>query len=111
MRQGAANWGPRTLVYLDPPYYVKGSGLYYHYYRHGDHVDVRRVLEELVAQRWIVSYDDVEHIRSIYVGLPFLSYTIGYSARNHTTGAEVMFFGPSVRTPEAYGSIVELRRG
>lgn len=31
-----------TLIYLDPPYYVKGKGLYQNHYRHDDHVDVAK---------------------------------------------------------------------
>ena len=31
---------PNTLVYLDPPYYIKGKGLYMNYYNDQDHQDI-----------------------------------------------------------------------
>lgn len=106
LMKGATRWNARTLVYLDPPYYVKGKGLYHHYYRHDDHVRVRDALQNIIHQRWLVSYDDVPEIRSIYAGTPYLAYHIGYSAREHTQGSEVMFFGPQLKFPGAEGPMV-----
>ena len=92
-------------MYLDPPYYVKGQGLYHHYYRHNDHVEVREALKALTLQKWIVSYDDASEIENIYEGTPWVRYSIGYSAREHTSGQELMFFGPDVKAPPATGSM------
>lgn len=110
LRNGADQWGPRTLIYLDPPYYVKGKHLYHHYYKHEDHLEVRTAVEQIKAQRWIVSYDDTPEISEIYAGENWLKYTIGYSARTHGSGSEIMFFGPGITAPECCGSMVEVAR-
>ena len=55
-------------------------------------------------------YDDTPEIASIYQGKKWLRYTIGYSARGHEAGKEIMFFGPSVKMPECCGSMVESTR-
>lgn len=99
----------KALIYLDPPYYRKGRDLYYDFYRHDDHVRVAEAIQK-VAAPWIVSYDDVEPIHSMYVVEPTLRYTIGYSARARSSGAEAMFFSPGLLVPQVRGSMVEIER-
>jgi len=96
----------KSLVYLDPPYYVKGRRrLYANFYEHADHAAMATILAE--AQRpWIVSYDDVPQVRAIYRGYRHRAYRVSYTARERCRGAEVMFFSnglmlPAVRTPAA----------
>ena len=56
-----------TLVYLDPPYYVKGEGLYANHYVHDDHVRLaERVAQGVAGQRWVVSYDNVPEVGRLY---------------------------------------------
>src|SRR6266571_4806890 len=40
LKSGVAKWPAKTLVYLDPPYYVKGRDLYYDFYEPADHQEV-----------------------------------------------------------------------
>jgi DNA adenine methylase len=103
-------WKPKTLVYLDPPYYEKGSQLYYDYYKEKDHIDIRDAVNSLDNAHWIVSYDDVLPIQEMYRGTPALQYTIGYSARNTLRGREAMFFSKSLVVPRVEGSMIELNR-
>ena len=56
----------RSLVYLDPPYYVKGAGLYRNFYKHEDHVEIEKVISTMDDLYWIVSYDNVPEIKKIY---------------------------------------------
>ena len=49
---------------------------------------------------WIVSYDDVEDIRSLYEPAARLEYSIGYSARRRARGREVMFFSKGMVVPD-----------
>ena len=106
----APAWPKKTLVYLDPPYYDKGRDLYYNFYHHDDHANVAFVTHNLSNVRWIVSYDDVEPIHSLYQRASCLQYTIGYSARERSRGAEAMFFGPGLTVPPVQGSMVEFYR-
>jgi DNA adenine methylase len=81
------------LVYLDPPYYVKGSDLYRNYYTHGDHVRIARLLASARFRRpWIVSYDNVVEIRAMYEYARSFDYRLNYTAQRRYVGAEVMFF-------------------
>ena len=89
----------RSLVYLDPPYFVKGQeALYSNYYRPEDHA----LIAELVASLdvpWLVSYDDVPDIRALYPEAARLAYTIAYSANDRYRGAEIAFFADSLDVP------------
>lgn len=103
---GASRWPKETLVYLDPPYYVKGRDLYFNYYDHSDHAAVADfLLAGGLPQQWIVSYDNVREIRQLYRGVTHLAYRIGYSARSASEGSEVMFFRDGLKVPPLIGSI------
>ena len=95
-------FGEKDLIYVDPPYFDKGRMLYYDAYRPDDHAAVAELLLGLEGPRWVVSYDDVDTIRSLYAFAPRLQYTIAYCARERTRGREVMFFSKGMAVPE-YG--------
>jgi DNA adenine methylase len=100
LKAGSEKWPESTLIYLDPPYYVKGRALYHDFYAPGDHASVAAfVIEHLKRQRWIVSYDNVEAIRSLYPGVRRVIYDIGYSARSASKGSEIMFFCEGFKVP------------
>jgi DNA adenine methylase len=106
LRSGVRRWPVKTLIYLDPPYYVKGRELYYDFYEPKDHARVAIfVTQEIRRQRWIISYDNVPAIRALYKGLPHIIYDIGYSARSSRQGSEVMFFGDGLKVPRLVGPI------
>jgi DNA adenine methylase len=110
LNAAAPNWPKKTLVYLDPPYYNKGRELYYNFYQHDDHANVAFATHNLSKVKWIVSYDDVEPIHSLYQNVSCLQYTIGYSARESSRGAEAMFFSPGLFIPQVQGSMIECHR-
>lgn len=103
-------WPNKTLIYCDPPYYVKGRDLYYHFYKHSDHENVAKVVSSIDSQRWIVSYDNVEPINRMYINWRKVVYDIGYSARTARQGSEVMFFGGNLIMPPLVGAITEKER-
>ncbi|WP_180095554.1 DNA adenine methylase [Acinetobacter sp. YH12205] len=80
-----------SLIYLDPPYYVKGQGLYRNFYVHEDHVQIRKALDS-VQTKWIVSYDNCAEIKEIYSGYTQEDYELNYSAYYKMKGAEVMIY-------------------
>lgn len=90
----------KTLIYLDPPYYVKGKALYLNYYSHDDHAEIARlVTKRIKRQKWVVSYDNVDAIRELYSGSNSIVYGLGYSAREVSVGSEVMFFSKGLQIP------------
>jgi len=96
----------QSLIYLDPPYFVKGTeDLYTRFYNKDDHEDVAKRVRKL-KYNWIVSYDNVPEICKLYKGYTSLAYDIYYSARERYKGSEVMFFSkklivPTVEEPAA----------
>jgi DNA adenine methylase len=101
----------RSLVYLDPPYYVQGKQLYHHYYSDADHAAMATVVSlALRRQRWIVSYDDTPEIRTLYRPWRRMTYSVGYSARETRQGKEVMFFDNELVVPKAVGAMKQVGR-
>ncbi len=89
----------QKLLYLDPPYYVKGSRLYDNFYTHDDHVAIRDLVVKLKGP-WIVSYDSAPEIVDLYEGCPSRLYSLGYSAGQASMGSEAMFFSDDLKVPE-----------
>lgn len=88
----------KSLTYLDPPYYVKGSGLYRNFYNHDNHVEIAGALRH-VDRPWIVSYDNVPEIKEIYSQYRQDEYFLSYTAQEKRKGSEVMIYGPMIKTP------------
>ncbi len=54
---------------------------------------------------WIVSYDNVAPIKKLYSDFRSVVYNVGYTARERRTGKEVMFFSPTLETPDLVGPV------
>lgn len=67
-----------SLIYLDPPYYVKGGQLYAHNMNHDEHVELAKLLRETKAD-WRLSYDDCPEIRDLYSWAEFHELEIRYT--------------------------------
>lgn len=78
----------RSLIYLDPPYYEKGQGLYRNFYEHEDHVKIKEMISSLNF-KWIISYDTQKQIQEIYKefrqGRYFLNYSVSNLNRRQAT--------------------------
>jgi DNA adenine methylase len=106
LADGVKRWPEKTLIYLDPPYYIKGRELYHDYYHEEDHKNIARfVTEKIVRHKWIVSYDSVPPVHDLYEGYERVVYKIGYSARSSREGAEVMFFCDGLKVPALMGAM------
>ena len=91
----------KTLVYLDPPYYVKADGLYENHYAHEDHVTISKLVKKEIQSPWIVSYDNTPEIAEMYKGRQSLIYDMNYSASSERSrGSEVMFFSKGLSIPD-----------
>jgi DNA adenine methylase len=86
------------FVYLDPPYFVKGEGLYQNYYSYADHKQIASLVDQ-IPQPWIVSYDAAQEIRQLYRRFDTLEYDLSYSAQERYRGTELMFGRPGLRWP------------
>jgi len=91
----------KSLIYLDPPYYVKGSDLYLHHYRHEDHEKIAKRVARLGKKNWIVSYDNAAEIGAMYSKFRNIVYGLSYSAQERYKGSEIMFFSDGLTIPDA----------
>lgn len=90
----------KSLVYLDPPYYVKGAGLYRNFYKHEDHVRIAKLLgSDRFRRPWVVSYDNADEIKEMYAYATPYAYGLNYTAQRRYTGSEVMFFSNRIEAP------------
>jgi len=91
----------KAFIFFDPPYYGKGSGLYTNFYCHGDHANLAQaILEKLKKRKWIVTYDNVNAIKSMYSKVNSVEFELKYSLQSKRSGSEVMFFSKQIHRPE-----------
>lgn len=88
--------GRKSFVYLDPPYYNKGAGLYFNSFQHEDHESLAEYLRDGFALPWILTYDNVEAIRRLYSWADQLAFTLHYSAYESRQGSELLITPDSV---------------
>jgi DNA adenine methylase len=89
----------KALIYLDPPYFVKGQQLLYtNFYQPSDHKKVADFVSQL-DRYWVISYDNVPDIHSLYDQFTKLDYSLSYSAQERYQGSEIMFFCDKLEVP------------
>lgn len=54
----------QPVIYLDPPYFVKGNGLYREKMNEGAHQELASFLQR--TKNWLLSYDDCPEIKKLY---------------------------------------------
>lgn len=82
-----------TLIYLDPPYFNKGSQLYRNHYQPEDHAAISSTVKALQTP-WLVTYDNCNNISELYADAKSAEFTLHYSthlARPKTQ--EAMYYG------------------
>ncbi len=88
-----------TLLFIDPPYYKKGSSLYTSFYNPSDHASVAAKIMT-VERPWIVTYDDVPEIRHLYRDRRQFSFGINYSLHEKRVGSELLIVSKGLKVPE-----------
>ncbi len=68
----------RCLLYVDPPYYVKGNDLYQHGFTPEDHERLAGALRK-TEHAWVLSYDDCDEVRQLYQWAHVESLDVNYS--------------------------------
>ncbi len=99
----------QALVYLDPPYYAKGNGLYQNHFTPRDHEGIAKIIQKRIRQPWIVSYDAVPEIASLYKGKREFHYHLSYSAQARYSGEEIMFFSDGIVIPDTSHPVIPKR--
>ncbi|MCC6553653.1 MAG: DNA adenine methylase [Polyangiaceae bacterium] len=89
----------RAFVYLDPPYYVKGSQLYLNHYKPVDHANLAAFMKQQADFVWIMTYDNVPEVHGLYRRFRRVPFDLGYSARDWRVGREIMILKPGLIFP------------
>ena len=79
-----------VFIYLDPPYYKKGSDLYMNFFSDEDHRRLSEYVKKL-KNRWLVSYDNNDFILHLYEEQRKVLYQLSQCASNRV-GDEVLIF-------------------
>jgi DNA adenine methylase len=93
------NLPENTLVYLDPPYYEKGSQLYLNAYKKSDHARLAKTIQNKIHHKWILSYDGVPDIIDLYSNRRHFLYDLQYTAAKVYKGKEIFVFCDKMKLP------------
>lgn len=85
-----------TFIYLDPPYFEKGSSLYMNSYNGSDHSGLSNVLNQNPDSFWLLTYDNKRQIKSLYPDRRIVNFTLDYRAYESRVGKEVLILSDAV---------------
>jgi len=83
----------KTIIYCDPPYFIKGYQLYRNHYQQADHENFATIVKSLKCP-WIVTYDDHPEIERIYQPFTPTKFNLFYSTHlSREKSSELLFHG------------------
>lgn len=88
-----------VFIYLDPPYYEKGKDLYLNYYKEKDHREIYKAVTGIKEYKWLLTYDNVPFIYSLYSDYRKIKFALNYSASRIYRGIEVAIFSNKLKIP------------
>jgi DNA adenine methylase len=92
-----------VFIYLDPPYFQKGSDLYMNFYMERDHERLSRHVHKM-KKKWMVSYDSHDFILNLYASKSRIRYRLSQSASNRV-GDEVLIFSEGLSFSQSLGAL------
>lgn len=85
--------GRKSLIYLDPPYFEKGSQLYRNHYQPNDHRQIANTVMNINTP-WLVTYDNCSEINALYQEAESVEFSLHYSTHMlRPKATEAMFYG------------------
>lgn len=99
----------KIFVFLDPPYYKKGSELYTNFYKKENHAYLANfILTNMVNNPWIMTYDLASEIVGFYSEkISYILIDVIYTARTIRKKKEIMFYNKIV-VPFETGGIEDI---
>ena len=91
------------FIYLDPPYYKKGSDLYMNAFRDNDHQLLASKVKKL-KKKWVISYDNQDFIVQLYKDEPKIMYQLSQCTSNRI-GDEVIIFDKRLQRTESMNNL------
>jgi DNA adenine methylase len=92
-----------TFIYLDPPYYEKGSNLYLNAFKESDHENLAKYVSTL-STPWLLSYDNHSFITNLYKPFEKRAYKLQHSTSNKI-GDEVLIFSRKTKFQDSLGHL------
>jgi DNA adenine methylase len=84
------------FIYLDPPYYIKGSSLYLNHYIHENHIRLAEFLNSSNDLNWVLTYDNVEEIKNLYNSRRFFDFKLNYHIDLPKLGKEILVLSDKI---------------
>ena len=97
-----------AFLYVDPPYFRRGSSLYTSFYESDDHALLASSLLAADAP-WVVTYDNEPAIRRHYRPRRQFALNVKYSIETKRVGTEILVASKGLRLPTDLG-LQRLRR-
>ncbi|CCP16111.1 DNA adenine methylase [Stenotrophomonas maltophilia RA8] len=88
----------RGLINIDPPYYAQGRDLYLSFYNPEDHARLAKLVRSMKSS-WMLTYDDVPQIESLYAGIPTYRKALTYYAQVKRRASELLVLSPTLKCP------------
>lgn len=88
-----------SFVYFDPPYFQKGKELYKNYFLPKDHDEIFVEISQNLTCPWLITYDNVENISTLYRQYYCKKYDLIYSLANKGKASEIMIFSDQALCP------------
>ncbi|HZG00891.1 MAG TPA: DNA adenine methylase [Chitinophagales bacterium] len=85
-----------TFVYLDPPYYAKGSSLYLNHYVQKNHTHLAEFLNRHNKFYWMLTYDNLNQIKELYKDRRQYEFGLFYHIDLPRTGKEVLILSDKI---------------
>ena len=89
----------RVFVYLDPPYWNKGSRLYTNACSPKDHRALARYMQGQKTLKWIASYDDTLPIRNMYTRATIRRLSLRYHLQGARDAQELLIAPDYLQLP------------
>lgn len=88
----------KVLVYLDPPYFKQGPGLYFSSFDSKAHADLAERMKTFKLP-WVMTYDAVPEVASLYEWANIETFGLRYSAFEQRKGGELLIWPDHIRMP------------
>jgi DNA adenine methylase len=70
------------------------------HYQDKNHQIVSEHIKNIKNIHWIVSYDNVDEIKALYLDCPKKEYSFKHTAHSARVGQEILFFSPTIKQPD-----------
>jgi len=99
LKHSSSNTPEKTLFFIDPPYFNKGSSLYTSFYNPEDHRSLSLEVSKL-HKPWIITYDNADEIKQLYKSENIYEFSLNYSLQHKRIGQEIMVTSKDITIPE-----------